>query len=136
VSSTHGSSTTLEGPDTSAALEAEQRLSGDVAALDDFAQELTQLGGAQQSGQPSTIGRAVLPGRINADEATLDQGLAKLVLTLIELLRRLLEKQAMRRRRQPSAWSMRISTLAWDRCGVCCQTSELDAATAVRAMWR
>ena len=38
-----------------------------------------------------------LPRRINADPEKVEQGLAKLVLTLIELLRRLLEKQAVRR---------------------------------------
>jgi hypothetical protein len=40
---------------------------------------------------------ASIPERINADGATVEQGLAKLVLALIELIRRLLEKQAMRR---------------------------------------
>ena len=35
--------------------------------------------------------------RINANPENAEQGLAKLVLTVIELLRRLLEKQAMRR---------------------------------------
>lgn len=35
--------------------------------------------------------------RLNADPEKVQQGLAKLVLTLIELLRRLMEKQAMRR---------------------------------------
>ncbi|MPM42503.1 hypothetical protein SDC9_89168 [bioreactor metagenome] len=35
--------------------------------------------------------------RINADPKGVQQGLAKLVLTLIELLRKLMEKQAMRR---------------------------------------
>jgi len=38
-----------------------------------------------------------VPRRINADPERVEQGLAKLVLTLIELLRRLLEKQALRR---------------------------------------
>jgi hypothetical protein len=38
-----------------------------------------------------------LPDRINIDAHTVEQGLAKLVLTLIELIRRLLEKQAIRR---------------------------------------
>jgi hypothetical protein len=38
-----------------------------------------------------------LPGRINADPATVEHDLAKLVLALIELIRRLLEKQALRR---------------------------------------
>ena len=38
-----------------------------------------------------------VPRRINADPERVEQGLAKLILTLIELLRRLLEKQALRR---------------------------------------
>ena len=38
-----------------------------------------------------------LPRRINADPEKVEQGLAKLVLTLVDLLRRLLEKQAIRR---------------------------------------
>ncbi|MBI4492866.1 MAG: gas vesicle protein K [Chloroflexi bacterium] len=62
----------------------DQRLGGDLAALDDFAQELARLEGG-------------LPRRINADQARVEQGLAKLVLTLLELIRRLLEKQALRR---------------------------------------
>jgi Gas vesicle protein K len=40
---------------------------------------------------------AGIPGRLNADPATVDHGLAKLVLSLIELVRRLLEKQVLRR---------------------------------------
>jgi len=35
--------------------------------------------------------------RINVDPQSIEQGLAKLVLTLIEFIRRLLEKQAVRR---------------------------------------
>ena len=64
--------------------ELEQKLSGDLDALDDFAHELGQVD-------------AGLPRRINADKEKVEQGLAKLVLTLIELIRRLLEKQAIRR---------------------------------------
>src|SRR4026209_146433 len=37
------------------------------------------------------------PSRINIDAQSVEQGLAKLVLTLIEFIRRLLEKQAVRR---------------------------------------
>lgn len=37
------------------------------------------------------------PERINVDPKNVEKGLAKLVLTLIELIRKLLEKQAMRR---------------------------------------
>ncbi len=38
-----------------------------------------------------------IQGRINATPDNVDSGLAKLVLTLIELIRKLMEKQAMRR---------------------------------------
>lgn len=38
-----------------------------------------------------------LPARIDADPHTAERGLAKLVLTLIELLRQLMERQALRR---------------------------------------
>ena len=39
----------------------------------------------------------VLPKKIDANPKNVEKGLAKLVLTLIELIRKLLEKQAMRR---------------------------------------
>lgn len=52
--------------------------------LSHFAPELERIGGC-------------LPTRLNADPNKVEQGLAKLVLTLIELIRRLLEKQAIRR---------------------------------------
>jgi len=64
--------------------ELDQRLHGDLAALDEFAEQLTQV-------------QRMRPQRIQADESNVEQGLAKLVLTLIELIRRLLEKQAIRR---------------------------------------
>ena len=41
--------------------------------------------------------RSPLPRRINADPEGVERGLAKLVLTLIELLRQLMERQALRR---------------------------------------
>jgi len=49
-----------------------------------FAQELEQVAN-------------ILPRRIEANPDSVDKGLAKLVLTLIELIRKLMEKQAMRR---------------------------------------
>ncbi len=39
----------------------------------------------------------IIPKRINTVSENVEKGLAKLVLTLIELLRKLMEKQAMRR---------------------------------------
>jgi hypothetical protein len=38
-----------------------------------------------------------LPARVNVDSQSVEQGLARLVLSLIEFIRRLLEKQAVRR---------------------------------------
>jgi hypothetical protein len=40
---------------------------------------------------------AELPRRLNADPEALEKGLAQLVLTVIELLRQLMERQALRR---------------------------------------
>lgn len=40
---------------------------------------------------------AVVPQRISADAEIVENGLAKLVLSIIELVRKLLEKQALRR---------------------------------------
>jgi Gas vesicle protein K len=67
----------------------DQRLSGDLDTLSDFAHELAPRG--------HRPGAESLPGRINADPDTVEHDLAKLVLALIELIRRLLEKQALRR---------------------------------------
>lgn len=52
--------------------------------LQAFATELEQAG-------------RVLPRQINAEPEEVERGLAKLVLTLIELIRQLLERQAVRR---------------------------------------
>jgi hypothetical protein len=41
--------------------------------------------------------RQALPQRVDANPKNVERGLAKLVLTLVELIRKLLEKQAMRR---------------------------------------
>ena len=54
------------------------------AAASDFTKDLRQLTDA-------------LPDRIAIDKDSVEQGLAKLVLTLIEFIRRLLEAQAVRR---------------------------------------
>ncbi|MBI5379085.1 MAG: gas vesicle protein K [Nitrospirae bacterium] len=61
-----------------------ETLSAPESALEEFEEELGRLTEA-------------LPRRINADSENVDQGLVKLVLTVVELLRRLLEKQALRR---------------------------------------
>lgn len=44
-----------------------------------------------------TFAEPAIPARISADPDAVENGLAKLVLSIIELIRRLLEKQALRR---------------------------------------
>jgi len=44
-----------------------------------------------------TFTDAIVPERISADSDIVENGLAKLVLSIIELVRKLLEKQALRR---------------------------------------
>ena len=61
-----------------------EKLLCDPGDLEAFATELERTGSA-------------LPRRINADPEGVERGLAKLVLTLIELLRQLMERQALRR---------------------------------------
>ena len=61
-----------------------EKLLYDTGDLEVFANEL----------EPA---RSALPRRVNADPEGVDRGLAKLVLTVIELLRQLLERQALRR---------------------------------------
>lgn len=70
-----------------ASMEADQvgdRIRGDLALLDEFAGEMAKA-------------EAVLPRQLNADPEKVEQGLAKLVLAVVDLLRRLMEKQAIRR---------------------------------------
>jgi hypothetical protein len=43
---------------------------------------------------------AALPKRVNADPENVEKGLVQLVLTLVELLRQLMERQALRRMEQ------------------------------------
>lgn len=47
--------------------------------------------------QALTFTESVVPDRISADSDIVENGLAKLVLSIIELVRKLLEKQALRR---------------------------------------
>lgn len=44
-----------------------------------------------------TFAENVVPDRISADAEAVENGLAKLVLSIVELVRRLLERQALRR---------------------------------------
>jgi hypothetical protein len=70
------------------------RLSGDLDALDDFARELGERTGTARRGEDAS---GILPRRINADESTVEKDLAKLVLSLVDLVRQLMERQAVRR---------------------------------------
>jgi len=54
------------------------------AELDDLRREVERL-------------RGILPDRVDIDPDAVENGLAKLVLTLVEFLRQLLERQAVRR---------------------------------------
>ena len=51
----------------------------------------------QELRQALTFTESVVPERISADPEIVENGLAKLVLSIVELVRRLLEKQALRR---------------------------------------
>jgi hypothetical protein len=70
------------------------RLRGDLDALRDFAEELSRQELRPKRAQLSGPG---MPERINADSTNVEEGLTKLVLSLVDLLRQLLEKQAVRR---------------------------------------
>jgi hypothetical protein len=68
------------------------------ADLDSLARELDHIGNA-------------FPSRVNADPERVERGLAQLVLTLIELLRQLMERQALRRIEQGSLTDQEIERL-------------------------
>ena len=53
----------------------------------------------------------VFPRRVRADSETVERGLAQLVLTLIELLRQLMERQALRRMEQGALDDAQIERL-------------------------
>jgi len=53
----------------------------------------------------------VFPRRIDSDPETVERGLAQLVLTLIELLRQLMERQAVRRMEQGTLTDVEIERL-------------------------
>ena len=55
--------------------------------------------------------RSALPRRIEADPENVERGLAQLVLTLVELLRQLMERQALRRMEQGNLTDEQIERL-------------------------
>lgn len=52
--------------------------------------------------EPRDAGRPAARGRIEVDPESVERGLASLVLTIVELLRQLMERQALRRVEQGS----------------------------------
>ena len=69
--------------------------SGDIESV---ARELDRIGTA-------------FPRRVNADPERVEQGLAQLVLTLVELLRQLMERQALRRMEQGNLTDEQVERL-------------------------
>jgi hypothetical protein len=74
------------------------RLLGGSGDLDAVAGELERL-------------RDAFPRRVNADPEKVEKGLAQLVLTLIELLRQLMERQALRRMEQGTLTDEQVERL-------------------------
>jgi hypothetical protein len=69
-----------------------------------------------------------LPPRIDANPEEVERGLAKLVLTLIDLIRRLLEKQALRRIEGGSLTDEEIERLGLTFLRLAQRMKELQAA--------
>lgn len=74
------------------------KILNDPGGLDPFLRELERL-------------QNRLPSRIDASPQNVEQGLARLVLTLIELLRQLMERQAVRRMESGSLTDAEIERL-------------------------
>ena len=56
-----------------------------------------QEGGSFENVGASSPGTAGLPSRVDLDPDSVDRGLTKLVLSIVDLIRQLLERQALRR---------------------------------------
>jgi hypothetical protein len=84
----------MSDPDRSTSIFNKILASSGPADLDDFLRGLERLSGGSPSNVAAVGG---LPSRLNADPHNVERGLAQLVLTLIELLRQLMERQAIRR---------------------------------------
>ena len=76
----------------------EDKLLHAAGNLEGLAEELDRVGTA-------------FPRRVNADPEQVERGLAQLVLTLVELLRQLMERQALRRMEQGSLTDEEVERL-------------------------
>jgi hypothetical protein len=95
-------------------LDLEQRASGDV---DELAQAASLLDRLDRT-----------PHRIDADERNAGKGIAKLVLSLVELVRRLLERQAIRRMDAGSLTDAQIERMGQTFLKLAEKLAELKAA--------
>ena len=77
-------------------MDSADKRSPQFGGLDEFLRRLDESG-LIGSGLGGTGISGLLPKRVNADPQNVEKGLAQLVLTLIELLRQLMERQAVRR---------------------------------------
>ena len=71
-------------PDEQRPADIYRKIFDDPGNLDDFLRGLERV-------------KPALPSRLNADPQSVERGLAQLVLTLVDLLRQLMERQAIRR---------------------------------------
>src|SRR3989440_5029178 len=76
--------------------------------------------------------RRSLPRRIDADPESVERGLAQLVLTLIELLRQLMERQALRRMEQGTLTDEQIERLGVTFMKLADRMDELKAEFGLR----
>jgi hypothetical protein len=75
---------------------------------------------------------AVFPRRIEADPERVERGLAQLVLTLVELLRQLMERQALRRMEQGTLDEEQIERLGLTFMRLAERMDELKAEFGLR----
>jgi uncharacterized protein YjiS (DUF1127 family) len=83
-------------------------------------------------GVARALGRGALPRRVAADPETVERGLAQLVLTLIELLRQLMERQALRRMEQGTLDDEQIERLGETFMKLADRMDELKAEFGLR----
>jgi cob(I)alamin adenosyltransferase len=88
--------------------------------------EIDQL--ARQLGEVGDV----FPRRVNADPERVEQGLARLVLTLVELLRQLMERQALRRMEQGSLDDEQIERLGQTFMKLAARMEELKVEFGLR----